>query len=980
MRIVIFFLFITLSVIPCFAQQKQEQIGVMSTVIDNFTGFGLGNSTLKVYDEKGTLVGEGIVIGYADRPKKGNDAYVNIPRKSGRYRFHIECEGYKPLDVWHNIKVKSRATRINLPPYKMQKDFKADSINNGINLDEVVVKATKVKFYYKGDTLIYNASAFNLPEGSMLDELIRQLPGATLNDDGEIKVNGKKIDMLTLNGKQFFGNNNKLMLDNLPYYTVDKIKVFDQTTERSLALGHDVEDKIHTMDVRLKREYSVGYLGNVGAGGGTQDRWLGRLFGLRFTDNSRVSLFFNSNNINETRKPGSDSNWQPSDLMAGMQKTYRGGVDINITDNYGRYEEKGFVSAAWTETENETRTAGENFLNEGNAYSRAMSAGEQQNLSVDLNNIFTFKKPWFVKFQTNGGYSRYNNEQSSMSATFSSDPDKFGEVSEVLDQVLSTSSSEELRKMTVNRTISEALSKGDNWNASQSVNTVKALPWGDDFEAGASVSYKNSTGRDWNKYSLYYMQNPALASDYRNRYNNLPSHSYDYSANALYRFNFFNGLMTEFAYKYDQSYNHSTENRYRLEQIAGWDGDLGQLPSTLDWMHEGLDADNSKMISSMSKNHNMKAKMRKSWNVTERNSWSVEIEMPLNLRADRMRYDSAPLDTLMKRNYTFFTPKIVLNFRGKASKTTKWSHANYLTYWNVKMPVNLLQTASIKNTYNPLSQNQGNTGLKNTTRHNLSLIFNNYYDNMDHNYNGIYLTMGNGLVLTFVENDVAMGYTYNPATGVYSYRPENVNGNWNLKYFHYLITPLDKQRKWNLNYRLDMTYAKQADLSSITTDNTPSESIRNRVNNLAVDYNLNLTYSFGKLRAGMTGQFHYRNTTSDRIGFNTLNAFDFNYGLNGQYTFPFGITLATDMKMYSRRGYGSSAMNSNDFVWNASISRTFLKNRLVATLQAFDILHQLSQTTYSVNSQGRTETWQRSLPNYLMLTMQWKFNKNPQKK
>ena len=84
--------------------------------------------------------------------------------------------------------------------------------------------------------------------------------------------------------------------------------------------------------------------------------------------------------------------------------------------------------------------------------------------------------------------------------------------------------------------------------------------------------------------------------------------------------------------------------------------------------------------------------------------------------------------------------------------------------------------------------------------------------------------------------------------------------------------------------------------------------------------------------------------------------------------------------MYSRCGYGSSELNTDDFVLNASISQPYLKGKLIARIEAFDLLHQLSNTQYSVNAQGRTETWYRVIPNYVMLRVAWQFNKNPKKK
>lgn len=80
----------------------------------------------------------------------------------------------------------------------------------------------------KGDTIVYNADAFNLAEGSMLDALISRLPNTTLTKDGEIYVNGKYVQSLLVNGQEFFAGNPKLALENLPSYTVNKVKVYDQ--------------------------------------------------------------------------------------------------------------------------------------------------------------------------------------------------------------------------------------------------------------------------------------------------------------------------------------------------------------------------------------------------------------------------------------------------------------------------------------------------------------------------------------------------------------------------------------------------------------------------------------------------------------------------------------------------------------------------------------------------------------------------------
>lgn len=115
----------------------------------------------------------------------------------------------------------------------------------------MTVTATKVKFYNKGDTLVYNADAFVLFEGSMLDALVRQLPGVELHPDGQIFVNGRFVESLLLNGKDFMKGDNKVLLENLGAYTVKDIKVYDRQEDMDKLLGKDYGQKKLTMDVRL---------------------------------------------------------------------------------------------------------------------------------------------------------------------------------------------------------------------------------------------------------------------------------------------------------------------------------------------------------------------------------------------------------------------------------------------------------------------------------------------------------------------------------------------------------------------------------------------------------------------------------------------------------------------------------------------------------------------------------------------------------
>ena len=73
-------------------------------------------------------------------------------------------------------------------------------------------------------------------------------------------------------------------------------------------------------------------------------------------------------------------------------------------------------------------------------------------------------------------------------------------------------------------------------------------------------------------------------------------------------------------------------------------------------------------------------------------------------------------------------------------------------------------------------------------------------------------------------------------------------------------------------------------------------------------------------------------------------------------------------------------MNTNDLVCNASLSKSFQKESIAVSLEAFDIFHQLSSTEYTLNAQGRVESWRKSIPSYLMLHLSWRWSHMPKKK
>ena len=248
---------------------------------------------------------------------------ITLPDRDRKYILEISESGYETY--YHDIDssgIGKNQFFLNLGEILLSPMAK--------RLDDVLVKATKIKFYNKGDTVVYNADAFNLAEGSMLDALIRQLPNVRLTQQVEIFVDGKKVESLLLDGKDFFGADKRIMLDNLAAYMVKNVKVYEKGGLESEIAGRKTGDSQLVMDVNLKREFMIGFVGNMEGGYGTRDRYLARIFAGTFTPMSKFAIYANANNVNAGQAPQVDTDWRPETMPTGTKKTIQGGVKYSL--------------------------------------------------------------------------------------------------------------------------------------------------------------------------------------------------------------------------------------------------------------------------------------------------------------------------------------------------------------------------------------------------------------------------------------------------------------------------------------------------------------------------------------------------------------------------------------------------------------------------------------------------------------------------
>lgn len=890
---------------------------------------------------------------------------------------HVEAEGYEPAVVTLPAKkVHGRGSK----GVRYVEDVLLKRQPKTIKLNDVVVKATKVKFYHKGDTLVFNADAFQLSQGSMLDGLIRQMPGVELKDDGRIYVNGKYVESLLLNGEDFFSKDRKIMLDNLPAYMVKNVKVYEKSSVLGERLHKKLGDETYVMDVHLKKEYNVGWIANVEAGGGTHDRYLARLFALCFSDHSRVSVFGNLNNLNDDRRPGESTTWTPEKMPAGKLTQRQAGLDYLIKQKDSKYKLSGNATVTHNDEHTLTRQNTLNYLTGHDSWTRYQQQQARHTFSVKSENEWkwTPAKRTTLLMQPSLSWQRTRNRQAMVSATFNENPEDYvGSATALIDTIGRQPAGNLLRRIAANRLLYSQLEKVDKLAVDNDIDFSQDLA--EDmmttFDFSAGLHYRSTKTKAFSHYLLDYPTLPTAATDYRNRYaHSQPNYSLSYNF-GTYLMYWFNDIMyIQPTYKIELEHQHHDYALYRLDQLAGYDAGsdtpLGTLPS-MQAYESTIDLQNSFWRSQNRATNTFALDWSISrWHGDNKDIW-VYVSLPLELNNYNMDYRQAAYDGSLHRRAWFFNPTFILRkMWDNQNKAIEFRY--YLTH---EVP-DLVRFIPVRTDADPLNVTLGNPDLRNPCTH----FFLLKYDGYSSKKPDLIFSVWTRFYL--YKNALSMAYTYNRNTGARVFKPYSVDGNSAFQAGVDFGTPVTRNKLLSLDTKTRFGATRSVDLMTVvSTDDydfttMPARSI---VHNTWASEDLKLEYKFPWMRLGLNGYVLFNRASSGREGFETQRVWDFHYGPTLKATLPWQVELATDLSIYSRRGYDDSSANTNDVVWNARLSKSFTKLGLTFLVDGFDMLHQLSNRSVTMNAQGRTEVWRNVLPNYVLFHVIYKFSKKPKK-
>ena len=273
----------------------------------------------------------------------------------------------------------------------------------------------------------------------------------------------------------------------------------------------------------------------------------------------------------------------------------------------------------------------------------------------------------------------------------------------------------------------------------------------------------------------------------------------------------------------------------------------------------------------------------------------------------------------------------------------------------------------------PLNIHLGNHNLRNAVGHQFS------FSHAFGNQNSRKAQSEYYLYYNIVQNALAMTSQYDSNTGIRTWQADNVNGNYDFGADYIFNTVIGKKHPLRLHARPSINYSHSVDLVN---------SQRSIVNTLSLNNNLTLSYKIGEHSLNFKSTTLWQRYTSHRGslplgeggGRGPMHPLTLTNSLSALLKLPMKLEINTDFGLYTRTGYTDNTLNTSDLVWNARLSRPFLKGKLLVMLDGFDLLGQLDNVTRTVNAQGRTESYTNVLPRYALLHVVYRFNKQPKKK
>jgi len=813
-------------------------------------------------------------------------------------------------------------------------------LTKAVVLENVIVRASAVRM--KGDTLAFTADSFKVSEGATVEDLLKRLPGLSVNSKGEITAQGQRVEKVLVDGDEFFGDDPTLATRNLQALAVKEVQVFDKKSDQATFTGVDDGQSQKTINLKLKDEFKKGYFGKVKLGGGLPNRWENQAMINAFKDKRKLSVYgimANTNNnslgwsdesqfggnLNTNMEIGDDGSvmmWSQGDDFGGTGGYYGEGLpqSLSIGTSYANKwnENRSNVSGAYRfqkmRTEANTSVTTQNILPDTQFYNneKGRNIAERWRNKAQIKSEIFIDSMQSLTFSVNGSYGENAifNEYQSEALNGKQLPVNQSRRTTNAEGVQSQFGATALYKLKfkkARRTLSVNLSDQFNQNSSD----------------GFLLTYNEF----YNEQGLFRKDTVDQRKDNFSRGNSL-------SGRIAYTEPVGKSGIVELNYSY--GYTNSDQTRLSYDRVEGKEDVLNDL---------------------FSNDFRFETKTQRAGTGYRYNGKKVQFGLGSDVAFTKWKQDDLFRDTTRLYDFTNFFPRA--NFSYKIGQFSRVS-INY--NGNTTAPTaNQLQPVADNN--DPLNIMIGNPNLVQSFNHRISLNF-NFWKVLTNS------GMWSGLWFNPTSNDFSTRDVVD-AFGRRVSQTVNVNGNYNFGgYIGYNF-------KWKkpdigIDMSIDPTLNQRTNFINGVENKTVSRNIgysislrkdKEKKYFFSVNQGVNYNFSKSSIRPDVPTKFW---TTRS--------------GLDGRYEFPKDISVYTDFNYNWRQKTDVFENNNNAFIWNAGIEKKLLKKQdMRLGFRINDILNQNIGFQRNISSNYISERTYDVIRQYWLVTFQWNFNKGPQK-
>ena len=886
---------------------QQSGVNVTGSVVEQGNDTPIEQATVRLLNVKDSAMVRGVVSA-----RNGSFTLKNV--KKGSYLLHITFIGYDPL--YQPLQITGKKNPVNVGKLELS--------DGAIELGEAVVIGKAPEVTVRNDTVEYNADSYKVTEGSVLEDLLKKMPGVEVDSEGKITVNGKEVKKVMVDGKEFFSDDPKVASKNLPAKMIDKLQVLDKKSDMAQMTGFDDGEEETVINLTVKPGMKQGWFGNAYGGYGSKDRYEGNAMVNRFVNNDQITFMGGANNTN---------NMGFSDLAStmfsgmggggGRRGGFGAGSGITSSGNAGLNFSKEFKpdkltlggNTRYSHSDNDARSKSDrqNILpGDSSSYdnSEAMSRTKSDNFGVDFRLEWKPDTMTQLIFRPSFSLSHSMNDNFSDATTLDNERD------------------------TVNTNKSSNYSESNGYNLNASIDFSRKLNnKGRVFSATLSGGNSDSYSDGMNRSDIvYFNQTDALKNsiiDQRSRYDNK---GFNYRAYVSWVEPIGHNNFIQATYSISQRKQEALKNVYNQDA---------------DGIYNVLDS---------------------AYNQSYRNNF-ISQRASLSFKSQRAKFNytiGLNLDPSYSSSENFVGDTTLSKITRKVVNLSPMAQFNYMfdKRTNLRIMYNgrtsqpsMTQLQPVADISDPTNITIGNPDLNPRYTNNVFIRFQQFTPEKQR----AFMIMANG---SYIINDIVSYTSYNQETGVKTTTYKNVNGNYSGNVRMMLNTPL-KNKKFSIN---SMTMASFANSNGYINEE------KNTNRNLILSERGGIDFRSSYLDLGVNGNIRYNATSNSLQKENNQNTF--NYGAGGYTTIylPLNFKIESDVNWSTNSGYGDG-FKQNEVLWNASASKSFLKNNQgTLRFKIYDILQQRSNISRSVTASYIQDSEYNTLGSYFMVHFIYRFS------